>query len=74
MFPVLDQDMDIWRSKVAVDLAAATALASAVARTLLDYLLVDANQGQQDTPPNPHGVEATILSIASDLQTFWGRL
>jgi len=44
------------------------------ARTLLDYLLVDANQGQQDTPPNPHGVEATILSIASDLQTFWGRL
>ena len=67
MFLVPEHDIETWRSKVAVDSAAATALASVMAHTLLDSLSVDGNQGQKDTPPSPQGVEAAILSIASDL-------
>ena len=57
----------IWCSKSAVDSATATALAAAMARKLLDSLSADDNQGQNDTPSSPQGVEAAILSIASDL-------
>ena len=70
---VPEQDMETWRSKVAVDSATATALASAMARTLLDSLSRDNNQGQHDTSLIPQGVEATILSIASDLETILGE-
>ena len=65
--------METWRSKVAVDSVAATALASAMARTLLDLLSIDNNQGQHDTSLTPQGVEADILSMASDLQTILGE-
>ena len=58
-----------WRSKVAVDSAAAIALSSAMALTLLESLSLDDNQGSNNTPSCPKGVEATILSIASDLKT-----
>jgi len=40
VFPIPDHDMKTWRSKVAVDSAAATALASAMTRTLAARLLV----------------------------------
>ena len=55
MFSVPEQGMEPWRSKVVVDSAAATALASAMSRTLLDSLTVDDNQGQKDTTPKPLG-------------------
>jgi len=58
---------------VVVDSATATALASAMARTLLDFLSVDNNQGQQDTSTTSQGVEAAILSIASDLKGILGE-
>jgi hypothetical protein len=59
--------METWRSKVAVDSATATALASAMASTLLDSVSAVDTQGQKDTPPSSQGVEAAILSISSDL-------
>jgi len=45
--------METWRSKLAVDSAAAIALSSAMAYTLLALLLGTENQGQKDPPPNP---------------------
>jgi hypothetical protein len=70
MFPVPEQDMETWRSKVVVESATATALASAMACTLLDSLSVDDNQGQHDTLPSPQEIKAAIISIASDLHTI----
>ena len=72
-FPVPEQDMETWRSKVAVESATATALASATARTLLESLSIDDYQRQHDTLPSPQGVEAAIFSIASHLQTILGE-
>jgi len=72
-FQVPEHDMETWHSKVAVDSVTTTALASAMARTLLGYLSLDDNQGQHNTLPSPKGVEAAILSIASDLQTILGE-
>ena len=59
---------------MAVDLAAAIALSSAMVRTLLDSLSINDNQGQKATPPSPQRGEATILSIASDLQIILGEV
>ena len=72
-FPDPEQDMETWRSKVAVVSATATALASVMARMLLDSLSTDDNQEQKDTPPSPHGKEAAILSVASNLQIILGE-
>ena len=62
--------METWRSKVAVASSTATALVSAMARTLVDSLSADDNQGRKDTLPSPQVVEVVIISIASDLQTI----
>ena len=71
MFPIPEQDIETWRSKIAVDSTAAIALSSAMAHTLLESLSDDDNQGQNNRPPPcPQGVEVAILSIASDLQTI----
>jgi hypothetical protein len=52
-FHIPEHDMETWCSKVVVDSATATALASAMARTLLDSLSTVNNQRQQDTFPTP---------------------
>jgi hypothetical protein len=44
-----------------------------MARTILDSLSIDNNQGQHDTSPTPQGAEAAILSKAFDLQTIMGE-
>ncbi len=65
--------METWCSKVAVYSAHATALAPAMARTLLDTLSDNDIQGKNIAPPNRQEVEDAILSIASELKTILGE-
>ena len=72
-FPVPEHDMETWRSKVADDSAPATPLALAMARRLLDSLSSKDIQGHHDASLSLQAVEASILSIASDLKTILGE-
>jgi hypothetical protein len=73
LFPVPEQAMRPWRSKEAVDSSVDIAISSAMARTLLDFLPFDINQGQSDPPPIPQGVKSAIRSIATDLHNGLGE-
>ncbi len=72
LFLVPEHVMETWHSNVAVDSSAVIALLSAMARSLLDCLSCDLNQGREDPSPNPHGMESAIFSIPNDLQTIMG--
>jgi hypothetical protein len=62
--------MEAWSSRVPVDSFAAIALSTAMARSLLDFLSCDINQGQKTPPLNSQGVASGIRSLATDLQVI----